>query len=257
MIPPVPRPPATMLVIAACGVLATGCGSGGVSSSTTATLSTSTPTTRAQALSYAHAINLHAADVPAMHSSFTEGEVSETASGKRSNAGFIDCYGGVSDSRRLLKIRSQQFSAGRAAESQTVESAVEVWPTSALALRNNSTYFSSRGRACFYRYLTAAHRQLNKQRNKQRAGKLEFGPLRVATVADPLPGVSHSFLRTISETLVRNGQIRVHIYHDIFTFVSGQAEVELEATGYSHPVPAASEERLLLLLVNRAKSREL
>jgi hypothetical protein len=188
-----------------------------------------------------------------MGSSFTEGEVKETTSSRRSNAMFISCYGGVSDSRRLLKIRSPQFSAGHGARSQTVESAVEVWPTSALAVRNNSTYFSSRGRACFNRYLTAAHKQLN----KQRVGKLEFGPFRVATVAYSLPGVSHSFVRTISETLVRAGKTRVHIYHDVFTFIAGQAEVELEATGYSHPVAAATEERLLSLLVSRATSSKL
>lgn len=256
MIPAVLRLLATMLALAACGALAAGCGSGSGSGSTStnpAAAKASAPIAKAQFVAYAHAVNLRAADVPEMRSHFSEGEAAESASRKRSSAEFINCYGGVSPTRRLLKIRSPEFSAGRAAQSAAVESSVEVWPTSILAARNNATYFSARGRACFLHYLTAAHRQLN----KQRAGKLELGPVRIATLANPLPGVSHSFLRTIAETLVRAKQVRAHVYHDIFTFISGPAEVELEATGYSRPVPAATEERLLLLLISRAKANEL
>jgi hypothetical protein len=188
-----------------------------------------------------------------MSSDPVEAEIKETAAGKRSGAEFVRCYGGVSPARRLLKIRSPEFSAGRAAQGQIIQSTVEVWPTSALAARNNAAYFSSRGRTCFLRELTSLHRQLN----KQRAGKLQFGPLRIGTLPDPLAGVSHSYLRTIAETLERNGQIRVHIYRDIFTFISGAAEIEPEATGYSQPVPTATEERLLLLLVSRAEASRL
>lgn len=188
-----------------------------------------------------------------MRSEFSEGEDQETGDREQAGAAFLNCYGGVSPSRRLVKIRSPEFTAGHGAQSTAVESRVEVWPTAALNARNNATYFSSRGRACFLRFLTATHKQLN----KQRAGKLLFGPLRIATLANPLPGASHSYLRTIAETLVRGKRVRAHIYHDIFTFISGSAEIELEATGYSRPVPAATEERLLLLLVGRASAGKL
>ena len=73
----------------------------------------------------------------------------------------------------------------------------------------------------------------------------------------PLPGVSRSFLRTIDETLLRGGRVRLHIFHDVFTFISGPAEVELEATGFSRPVPSRTEERLMLLLLGRAKQNAL
>jgi hypothetical protein len=188
-----------------------------------------------------------------MRSHFTEGETEQTASHRRASAEFVNCYDGVSPTLRLVKIRSPEFTAGHAAQSKSVESRVEVWPASSLSTRNNATYFSSRGRACFLHYLNAAHKQLN----KERSGKLEFGSLRLATLPNPLPGVSHSFLRTIAETLVHHKHVRVHIYHDIFTFISGPAEIELEATGYSRPVQAAIEERLLLLLISRAKANGL
>ncbi len=72
-----------------------------------------------------------------------------------------------------------------------------------------------------------------------------------------LPGVTQSFLRTKVVPLLRGGRLRIHIYHDVFTFVYGPAEIELEATGFSHPVPSATEQRLLLLLLDRAKASKL
>lgn len=46
--------------------------------------------------------------------------------------------------------------------------------------------------------------------------------------------------------------IRAHIYRDIFGFISGPAEIELEAVGVGHPIPVPTEEKALLLLLGRA-----
>jgi hypothetical protein len=45
---------------------------------------------------------------------------------------------------------------------------------------------------------------------------------------------------------------RTHAYFDAFGFVRGPAEVSLTATGYSSPVPSATEQRLLSLLYGRS-----
>jgi hypothetical protein len=251
MIPSVKRPAATMLILATCSVLAAGCGGSGTTTSTSSgEVSSSTQLTRASATAYAHAVNLRAADVPGMSAGSSEGELPQTPSSQRSNSAFTRCFGGVGTNARLVKIHSPEFSAGRAAQSQSVRSTVEVWPTAALAARNNAAYFSSRGRRCFLRYLEAARRQL-----KRRDPKLQLGPLRVATVTAPLPGTSDGRLRTINDA--RNGHVRIHIYHDIFTFISGPAEIELEAIGFSKPVPTATEERLLSLLLKRVEAARL
>lgn len=240
---------AAWLVLGAAGGLAAGCGGSSGASAASATPQTSAPITRAQATAYAHAVNLRAADVPEMSTSLPEGAAPAP---KRSAFELARCYGGVSPARRIIKVHSPAFLAGHAVQSQLVESRVEVWPTPGLAARNNAAYLSSRGRACFLRSLEALHKKLN----KQRAGQLQFGPSRVATVANPLSGVSRSFLRTIVESRLRGGQIRLHIYHDIFTFISGAAEIELEAIGFTRPLPSATEERLLLLLLSRAKANK-
>jgi hypothetical protein len=241
-----------MLVLVTCSVLAVGCGGTGATTATNSgDVSAGTPLTRASATAYAHAVNLRAADVPEMSGAGSaEGEPPQTPSSQRSSSAFSRCFGGVSANARLVKIHSPEFSVGRAAQSQIVRSTVEVWPTAALAVRNNAAYFSSRGQRCFLRYLQAARLQL-----KRRAAKLQLGPLRVATVAAPLPGTTDGRLRTIDDT--RNGHVRIHIYHDIFTFIIGPAEIELEATGFSKPIPTATEERLLSLLLKRAKASTL
>ena len=125
---------------------------------------------------------------------------------------------------------------------------MSIWPTPSLAARNYASYDSPRGRACFLRFLEASREQLDKQ-------GFRHGPPAVATVSITLPGVTQSFLRTDAVPLLRrSGRVLIHIYHDTFTFISGRAEVELEATGFSHPVPATTEERLLSALLSRAQA---
>jgi hypothetical protein len=242
------RPAITWCALVAAGSLAAGCGGG--SGASTARAIPQATITKAQAAAYAHAVNLTPGDVPGMTIESPEGE---TPAPTRSALELARCFDGVSPARRIAKFYSPTFSSGRAARSQLVESTVEVWPTPSLAARDTATYFSSRGRACALRSSEASDTQLN----RQRGGELQHGRPTIATVPNPLPGVSDSYLRTIAEPLLRGTRIRLYIYHDIFSFVSGPAEVEMEATGFSRPVPSATEERLLLLLLSRAKANKL
>jgi hypothetical protein len=146
-------------------------------------------------------------------------------------------------------LESTEFSAGRSIYSKLMKSTVEVWPTSTLVASNNNPSRKSRARACFVRFLNALH----KRTNRERKGRLQLGPFTITTVPNPLPGVSHSFLTTINETLqLRTGAIRAHIYRDIFGFTTGPAEIDLEAIGFSRPIPTSTEAQALQLLVNRA-----
>jgi hypothetical protein len=236
------------------GSLLSGCGGSNGASAAVATPHTTATITRTQAIAYSRAVNLRAADVPEMSIGLGEQEIKQTDSEKRSSVELTRCYGGVDRARRIAWIRSPEFEAGRARQSRFLTSRVEVWPTPGLAARSIAAEFSSRGQACFRSFLAALQRRLN----KQRAGHgFEFGPLRVVTVPAPLPGVSRSFLYTIAETRLRAGRVRLHIYRDTIAFTSGPAEMEVEATGFSRPVPAATVERLVLLVLNRAKANML
>jgi hypothetical protein len=234
-------------------LIAVGCAGGNGTLARGQGLEAAVPISKARAVTYAHAINLRPTDLPEMTSSSSERELSATPGDRRSSAEFIHCYGGVSPALRVAKIQSPEFSLGAGAQAQDIESRVEVWPTSQLAARNNATYNTPRARACFARSLEALHRRLN----EEGAGLLKFGRFKTATVPIHLAGVSRSFLHTIAETRVRNGQVRLRIYHDTFTFLVGAVEVELVATGFSHPVPTPTEERLLASLVKRATTTQL
>jgi hypothetical protein len=242
-------PAATWCALVVAGSTLAGCG-GGSGTSAAGASQTSAPITKAKAVAYADAVNLGAGDVPGMSIEAPKGEDPAPA---RPAFEFARCFGGVSPAGRIVKIHSPVFSAGRAAHAQLVEASVEVWPTPGLAARNTATFLSPRGRACFLRFREASNRQLN----QRGAGWLQRGRPTVATVPNPLPGVSQSFLRTIAQPLLRGGRIRLYLYHDVFTFISGPAEIELDATGFSHPVPSATEKRLLLLLLSRAKANKL
>lgn len=209
---------------------------------------TSGPLTKAQAVMYAHAINLQPRDIPGFTSIGSE---TEAPAPGRYALEYSRCRGGVSSARRIANIQSTEFSAGSAFYGKLLKSTVEVWPTPALVALNNNRSHSARGRACLVRFLEAVHAQINQERK----GRRQIGPFTITTVPNPLPGVSHSFLTTIKEAwLLRTGAVRAHIYRDIFGFITGPAELELEAVGVGHPVPALTEEKVLLLLLGRARA---
>jgi hypothetical protein len=208
------------------------------------------PITKARALSYAHAVNLHAGDLPGFTSSGSETEAPKPGQLALEE---IRCSDGVSPARPVAQIDSTEFTSeiARAFYGKIMKSTVEVWPTPALVALNNSPSHISRARTCFVRFLEALHKRINQERK----GRRQIGPFTITTVPTPSPGVSDSFLTTINETLLlHTGAIRAHVYRDIFGFTTGQAEIELEASGVGHPVPPATEKKALLLLLARAKA---
>jgi hypothetical protein len=233
-------------ILLAAGLLA-GCGGAGASV-VGVNPPASGPVTKAQAVAYAHAVNLQAGDLPGFTSSGSESEARKPG---RLALEEIRCSDGVSPARRIAQMESTGFSAGRAFYGKIMRSTVEVWPTPALVASNNSPSHKSRARACFVRFLKALH----KRTNRERKGRMQIGPFTINTVPNPLPGVGHSFLTTINETrLLRTGAIRAHIYRDILGFTTGPAEIELEAIGFGHPVPASTEAQALQLLLARARA---
>jgi hypothetical protein len=241
------RTAATWLLPAAIAGLLGGCGGSGTSVAGV-TSSTSRPITKAQAQVYAQVVSLRPADMPG----FTAiGREAETPAPGPSALQYSRCRGGINPARRIAGISSAEFSAGSAFHAELMKSTVEVWPTPALVTVNSTTAHSPRGRACLLRYLHAAHEHINRARK----GRMQIGPFKLSIVPNPLPGVSHSFLTSLNETrLLRSGAVRVHVYRDIFGFISGAAEIELEAVGFGHPVPTPTEEKSLLLLVARARA---
>jgi hypothetical protein len=231
-------------ILVAAGLLA---GCGGASAAAGGSSSSLRPITKGQAEGYARAVNLQAGDLSGFTSS--SGVEAEAPKPERLGVEYDHCRGGVSLVHRIAHIYSTELSAGSGLNSKFMKSIVEVWATPALVARNNKSSHSSRGKSCFVRFLNAVRRRSNQERR----GRRPIGPFTISIVPNPLPGASHSFRTRIDETrLLRTGALRAHIYRDIFGFVVGPAEIELEATGIGRPAADPTEAKALQLLLNRA-----
>ena len=234
-------------VTVAAGLLA-GCGGG---STAGADARSSAHVTKEQALAFARAVNLRAGDAPGFASSGSESE----------------CHGppgplqleparrrGVSLATRATSVRSLELSSGDAHHFRLLISSVDVWPTAAVSAFGYARAHSARGRACLARHVKA----VAEKRHREEHSRAPLGPIIITDVPNPVPGTGNSFLTAIDEThLRRDRTIFFHVYRDIFEFISGSAEVTLEATAFFHPVPAPIEEKTLLLLVGRARANSL
>jgi hypothetical protein len=192
-------------------------------------------------------VNLNAGDIPGSSIIEAEGEgEAPTVAGVE----FERCAGGVNPERRVVDIHSPSFRVPSTSKGGRVRSAVEVMRTAALTARNNAVARSARGRACLTRALP-----------EQNAGPLRYGPVSVSSLPNLLPGADGSFgLRLTTTVIGRNlqdGETRTPVYIDVFSFVSGPAEVSLTTFGVSRPVPSATEQRLLPLLFSRAREHKL
>jgi hypothetical protein len=239
---PLKLTPTACVVLLMSGLLA-GCGADSTVDTST---SASAPISNAQAVAYAHTVNLQTGDIPGFASKGREIEAPKPGPLALEE---IRCSGAINPARKIARIESTEFSAGRGSHSELVKSAVVVWPTPALVAVNNGPRHRARSRVCFARFLRALNRRINLERKGQR----QIGPFTITAAPIPLSGAVNGSLTRVDETrLLSTGTVRAHIYRDILGFTAGAAEFELEAIGFDHPVPAAIEVRTLKLLLDRA-----
>jgi hypothetical protein len=216
-------PGSTMLALTTTAMLLAGCGSSTHPSSISAPVGADKPIANAQALAYAHAVNLRAGDVPATTSKRTAESV-KIVRAQRKPSVFQRCVE-VPAARLVLVIHSAIFGAPY----WWMRSTVEVMPSDAFATAYAAVFGSSRDWPCFF--------------PRQADLKVAFSALQVAS---PFVGIRVTqSAGTIAQT-----------YQDIFAFASGRAMVTLSISGSKMPAFTA-EQRLLTLLYNRAEAHKL
>jgi hypothetical protein len=263
----------TLLVLSALLALAAllaGCGSDGPSPATgTATTTTAataaagsaatSPTTgvhtvvsthasqtarisRAQAVAFAHAVNLRASDIPGMQTSGQEGE-------HHGNGEVARCLG-AAHTDSLAEIRSLSFKSKNASgEGLGVQSEVTVLPSSAAAAREMAAFRTPRVKAC-------VERIVERSLAKARTGRIAKSKPSFTWASADIPGTEGSYaVRVVMPFANNETGISASYYADILAFASGPAVVELVADGAPQPNSSPSEERLLSLLLIRAKSQ--
>lgn len=253
------------LLIGASGLLAA-CGTSSHAGSTTAAHAAATtgartnPTAKApagvdslrtkqEAIAFARAVNLRAGDVPGFIVSSEHKHEHATPAEKRREREMLRCAGGPSSSEGLAEAGSPEFKLEHDGLAVSVSSSVSVARTSAAAAKELMAIRSAHARACVSRYFDLLFK-----------GKAFHGahvsPFSIATGTPPAPGTTGSFGWRISATIsttVSTRRIAIPFYLDILGFVYRQANVSLLSFDVARPFPAAIQQRLFLLLLERAK----
>jgi hypothetical protein len=202
--------------------------------------------TRARALAFAAAVNLRESDVPGLHPA--DKAEQQSSSGKAIERELEHCVG-VSGANQLAEAGSKDFEHSGGVTHFDVSSNVSVSKSAALATSELAKLRSGHAKDCLKRYMTLLFK------GSSYRGAV-IGPVSIAEGSPPAAGASGSIgLRISTSITIRT--IRIPFYLDILGFVYGPAEVSLLSSGLPVPFPAATQQRLFLSLLARAKAHRL
>lgn len=216
------------------------------------------PPTKAQAIAFARAVNLTAADVPGFKATPRHEREHETPTEKRLERELTHCTGeSLSAPANLVEESSKDFKLEHEILHFGVSSEVSVAQTPALAARELKAIRGGHVRECLSHYLDLLFKY---QVLKEQASPANIDPnsisLSISHGTPPAPGATGSFGWRITATVAVH-DIKLPVYIDILGFVDGPAEVSLSSSGILRPFPAATQEHLYLLLLKRAEAQSL
>jgi hypothetical protein len=198
--------------------------------------------TREHAAAFARAVNLSAADVPGLRVAAKPQR--RSPADRRTEAELARCVG-LSGAGQLFEAASPNFERSGGIAHFDVSSNVSLSRSAALAAHELGQLRGVHAKGCLKRYLAVL---LN--------GSLTNATVGPVTVQEGTPPAADSGgsvgLRISTSITVRS--IPIPFYLDILAFVSGSAQVSLMSTGVPVPFPAATQQRLFLTLLARAKS---
>ena len=267
----------TMLALATTAMFAAGCG--GSSSSAD---SASAQVTNAQAVAYANAVNLRAADVPGLEEGRRPAK-RQTAAGPFGR-GMDSCVSaaaraglviGISsprfvhlDSRPIQSVNSGNLLHPISLPNQSVSSGVYFFNSEALALQYLAAPNTAGFAACVETVFSNEPKTITCEGSK--VAQPESSDRHVSTLPASLPlftlsprtssslgsGVrTYGLQRTAHPACGRRAGSEN--YEDFLSFVRGDAVITLTAFSEAHPFPAASERRLIALLYTRVEAHKL
>jgi hypothetical protein len=240
-------------LLAAC-LLASACGSGTGSSKTplrttgaTAPKASTSPSAKAQAATFARAVNLRATDVQGFRISPRRRDTS--AQQGRLGAELRRCVGvaGTGGSgAALAEAHSPDFARSGTLSELSVSSSVSVARDAGEAANELRKLHSPRTKSCLAHYFGLL------LAGSAAAGR-NLGPISVRLGDPPAAGMTGSFgVRLTASIAVRS--LRIPLEFDILGFVDGASEVTLFSSGVPVAFPAAAEQHLFLLLLERARA---
>jgi hypothetical protein len=220
------------------------------------------PPSRAQAIAYAHAVNLRGYHVPRMSEIAREGPASDRDYWE----GLAHCTGELRATRAVAAIRSPLFRDERGDRYEVVYSTVVVFADTALADRYFAALAAPRARSCIVR---AFRRRSPSSAVFGGAGaslSMSLASIAAAPLATPVPssyrvGVPY---RATALRLAMQAGYRTHsgrraklpLFIRGYAFTAGRAVVELTSLALPQELSAASQSYLEATLVGRAEASE-
>jgi hypothetical protein len=246
------RTTSTLLTLAATVMLLAGCGSSSHASSVGAPVGADKPIPSPQAVTYADAVNLRAADVPGLQAARHEPK-RETAAGPY--RGRINrCDDAAALPGDVMGIHSPRFVHIGSLPLESVSSGVYYFKSEALARRYLAAPDGARFAACLETVASHEPKTVTCEGSKV-AEPISSDP-RLSTLPASLPGALTYGLRLAAHSAC-GAPGRSENYEDFLSFVRGDAVITLSTFGEPHPFPAAGERRLLSVLYRRAVAHKL
>jgi len=211
------------------------------------TVATSPPPSRAQALAYAHAVNLNASDIPGASVDAKRAH-GATANERRE---YRACERFIAPSHKLAESSSPKLKRGQELEMEQITSSVEVLSSERAVARQFVLLAMPSLRKC-------AARALTRNLDDKPLREAHWGHVKVSQLPVKAPGTSATIgIRILATLNLPFSEVSVPIYVDVLGFALGRAEVALTATSATQPVPGATEQELLALLLARARAHRL
>jgi hypothetical protein len=194
--------------------------------------------TRAQAIAFAHAVNLTAADVPGATAS---------ANTERPEREAVRC-GTLGREHEVADVKSLKLTRGNGLETEEISSDVTVRTSARLAARNVQATRNASVRACVARVLR--RRLARRGFRGVHLGELQLSYLPVSASGSDVSGG----IRAVMALSSPQRAISVPIYVDALAFTRGPAEISVVAVSATQPVPETTEHQLVELLASRASA---
>jgi hypothetical protein len=256
------------VAIAAAGLLLAACGGGqahsvsaaasnasGISHNAASTVKSNGPAvasrmpTRALALAFAHAVNLSVGDIPEASVEAKRANSSEKSEGSEAHA--CEKLNGWGRSHTIAEASSPKLRRGQELEIERITSSVSVLSDEQAVARQFALLSSPALRKC-------AARALTRSLDDKSISNARWGRVTVSKLPVSAPGTTASVgIRIVATLNLPFSEVSVPIYVDVLGFSLGRAEVALTAMSVTQPVPAATEQELLSLLLARARANPL
>jgi hypothetical protein len=201
---------------------------------------------RAQALAFAHAVNLSAGDIPEASVEKKHRAAATASEGREGQA--CEHRIGWRNPHMIVEASSPKLRRGQELEIERITSSVSVLSSERAVARQFALLASPALRECAARILTRnlADRSIRDAR---------WGHVSVSKLPVQAAGTSATVgIRIVANLDLTFSEVSVPIYVDVLGFAIGRAEVALTAISATQPVPATTERELLSLLLARSRS---